>query len=181
MDTTWPQAAADIRWNRITSSLTKFLQFLSMGQIVMNMTVLKPYNCVQINYYYLSPYEFFLSILTSVILLEPQWLQFSWALLIIPSDLNNALYSLNSSSNFQFPIFSPSLWGPFQSNQLITGITDMFMFQVHQIKLVSPSTFCSTAFSALQQNPSVCLSFCCFFFFFNFRFHSVVRWNRKIL
>ena len=27
MDATWPQGAADIRWNRITSSLTKFLQY----------------------------------------------------------------------------------------------------------------------------------------------------------
>ena len=28
MDAMWPQGAADIRWNRITSSLTKFLHIV---------------------------------------------------------------------------------------------------------------------------------------------------------
>ena len=42
------------------------------------------------------------------------------------------------------PIYFPGLWGP---------------FRVYQLQQASPSSSCSTAFSAFRQDPCFCLSF----------------------
>ena len=49
-------------------------------------------------------------------------------------------------------------------------------FQRHQLQFVLRSLSCSTHFSALWQDPSICL----YFRFFFFDFCSMVCWNSKI-
>ena len=69
---------------------------------------------------------------------------------------------LDSYSYFQFPI--------------PVSIPDPCgLFQVHQLQWVSPSPSCSTSFSTLRQNPSICV-FCRFIFVF-FLLSGPLEWH----
>ena len=71
--------------------------------------------------------------------------QNSMMFLSILADLKSVVDGLDSSFSIQFSLFHfPNLYGP---------------FQMHQLLLVLASHSCSTAFSALWQGLSICLSF----------------------
>ena len=101
---------------------------------------------------------------------------YSWLLTKVRVDGNLTQVPQDSSGRFKKMLWSGSsrlwFWFSIWFSSLFSSLWRQF--QVRQLQLVSPSLLWSTTFSALGQDPSICL------FFVFFYFLSVVRRNSKI-